>query len=199
MLRTLYIFIFYFIELRYLYYSIQREKNIPFSDLIVNYTRIKMLLRILCLLVISSSLLVNCLAPVPPVYRKAVMALKLYRSYASHNPLVYSLLNILIHHKYAKIFTSDQAIEMALNDIKELDKKTGKNNEGLLREIIYGKSCKTNDNNCLNRNGKKPANISPELTQRITLNLDKIFGDDDGSSNNDDTSAADTSNQITNK
>ncbi|CAF1955689.1 unnamed protein product [Rotaria magnacalcarata] len=138
-----------------------------------------MFLRIFCLLFIPSCLLVNAVFSAPPIYQKAAMGLNFYRSYASHNPLVYSLLNILIHNKQAKAFISDRAIEMALDDIQELDQKTGKNNEKLFRELIYGKICKPPGSNCVNSNGPKPTRLSPELTQRIITSLDKYFSDDD--------------------
>ncbi|CAF3112845.1 unnamed protein product [Rotaria socialis] len=145
-----------------------------------------MFLRIFCLLFIPSCLLVNAAFPAPSIYRKAAVGLKFYRSYASHNPLVYSLLNILIHNKHAKAFISDQAIEMALNDLKELDQKTGKKNEELFRELIYGKICKPSDNNCVNSNRSTPTRLSPELAQRIITSLDKYVSSDGANQNASD-------------
>ncbi|CAF0828971.1 unnamed protein product [Rotaria sp. Silwood1] len=106
------------------------------------------------------------------------MGLKLYRSSASYNPVVYSLLNILIHNKQAKAFVSDQAIEMALDEMKEFDQKTASNNEQLLRQLIYDTYCKNNESNCLRSNRNKHNHVTPDLAQKIVLTLDDYFTDD---------------------
>ncbi|CAF2420312.1 unnamed protein product [Rotaria sp. Silwood2] len=106
------------------------------------------------------------------------MGLKLYRSSSLYNPVVYSLLNILIHNKRAKAFVSEQAIEMALDEMKEFDQQTASNNEQLLRQLIYGTYCKNNENNCFRSNRNKINPITSDLAQRIALTLDDYFTDD---------------------
>ncbi|CAF0955415.1 unnamed protein product [Rotaria sordida] len=106
------------------------------------------------------------------------MGLKLYRSHPLYNPVTYSLLNILIHNKQAKAFVSDEAIEMALDDIKEFDQKAASNNEPLLRQLIYGTYCKSNEKNCVRSNRKKVNHVSSDLAQQISLALDEYSTDD---------------------
>lgn len=137
-----------------------------------SYIKHLMFLRQVLLLSIFGWFSVNCLAPALPNYRKAEIALNRYNSYSSYNPIVHSLLNVLIHVKKAKAFISDKAIEMALEQVKEFDEKTGENNEPLLRQLIYGTNCNPNDKNCLSSNRKPP---TPDVKQRITIALDKFF------------------------
>jgi len=134
-----------------------------------------MFLRILLFSLIFGWFSVNCLVPVPSSYRKAELALKRYMSNPSHNPIIYSLLNVLIHDKQARAFISDKAIEMALEQIKEFDKKTKTNNEKFLRRVIYGINCKHNENDCSPSNQQKTTRPTPKLKQRIILALDKFF------------------------
>jgi hypothetical protein len=134
-----------------------------------------MFLRIFLFSLIYGWFSVNCLAPVPPVYRKAELALKSYVSNPSHNPVIYSLLNVLIHDKQARAFISDQAIEMALENIKELDQKTKTRNEQLLSQVIYGINCKPNGKNCSSINGRKINRPTPDLEEFIVVALDKYF------------------------
>lgn len=141
-----------------------------------------MVLRVFLILLIPGWLAVNGLVPVPPVYRKAVFALKQYRSYQYHNPLVYSLLNVLIHNKQAKAFVSQEAIELSLDYIRQFDKKMTTNNEQLFRQIIFGTTCKRNDKNCLQSHQQKANLLTPELKEQIILELDKHFQNDDSKS-----------------
>jgi hypothetical protein len=110
----------------------------------------------------------------------------------SHNPITYSLFNVLIHDKQARPFISDRAITMALEQVKEFDQQRKKNNEKLLRQAIYGINCKRNGNNCLYFNRQKIHRTPQDLKQRIVLELDKFFSisnidddDDDGSNPTD--------------
>jgi hypothetical protein len=134
-----------------------------------------MFLRTILLLTISSWLSVHCLVPLPASYRKAELALNRYISHSSYDPITHSLLNVLIHVKQAKAFISDQAIEMALENIKEFDQETDGNNEPLLRQIIYGINCKFNDKDCLHSNRNQLGSPTPDLKQRISVALDKFF------------------------
>jgi len=127
------------------------------------------------LLLIFGWFSVDCLVPVPPVYRRAEFALKRFMSNPSYNPITYSLLNVLIHDKQARAFISDQAITMALEQVKEFDQQTKTNNEKLLRQAIYGINCKRNRSNCLPFNRQKINRTSQDFKQRIVLELDKFF------------------------
>jgi hypothetical protein len=139
-----------------------------------------MFLRTILLLTIFSWLSVDCLVPVPPSYRKAELALNSYISYSSYNPITHSLLNVLIHVKQAKAFISDQAIEMALEHVKKFDQETEENNEPILRQIIYGTNCKSDDKNCLPSNRNRLGSPTPDLKQRIAVALDKFFANNKG-------------------
>ena len=135
-----------------------------------------MFLRIFFLLFVAGWYSANCYVPVPPIYRKAELALKRYISHPSHNPIIYSLLNVLIHDKQAKAFISDQAIEMALENVKKIDKKSRTNNEQPLRQVIYGKNCQPNDSNCSPANQRKINQPTSDLKQHIMSELDNFFG-----------------------
>jgi hypothetical protein len=134
-----------------------------------------MFLHVVCLCLIPSWLLVNCVVPVPPLYRKAELALNRYISAPSYNPVIHSLLNVLIHVKQAKAFISDEAIESALEEVKDFDQNTKINNEQLFRQVIYGRNCKKGDNNCDPSNRRKINPPTPDLKQRIVAELDKFF------------------------
>lgn len=134
-----------------------------------------MFLRIFYVLLIVGWSSVNCVVPVPPIYRKAKLALNRYLSSPSYHPVIYSLLNVLIHVKQAKAFISDEAINMALHEVKELDQSTKTNNVESLRQIIYGRNCKNSANNCTSSNQRKINPPPPDLKQRIISELDKFF------------------------
>jgi hypothetical protein len=136
-----------------------------------------MLLRICLLAFIVGWFSVNGLVPVPPIYRKAASALKSYTSNPSYNPIVYSLINVFIHDKRARAFISDQALELALTQIKELDQTSQTTNEKLLRQLIYGINCKHAGKNCSLSHRQKINRPAPHLKQQIVLALDKFFGD----------------------
>ena len=136
-----------------------------------------MFLRIICVLLITGWFPVSSVVPVPSIYRKAELALNHYMSSPSYNPIIHSLLNVLIHVKRARAFISDEAIDMALNDFKVVDQNTKGNNVQSLRQIIYGKNCKKNSKNCTVSNHRKINPPSQDLKQRIVLELDKFFED----------------------
>ena len=119
-----------------------------------------MLFRVLCLLTIISYFHVQCYLAVPSIYRKAELALRRYSSNKNHNPVVYSLLNILIHDKRAKAFTSASAIEKSLVDVKQFNE----NDEPILRELIQQ-----------TKNSKQPAKLTAPLKADLESVLDTFF------------------------
>jgi hypothetical protein len=136
-----------------------------------------MFLRIFFLLLICGCFSVHSLSPVSPAYRKAELALRRYLAQPACNSVIYSLLNVLIHDKQAKAFITEQAIEMALEHVKELDQTAKTNNEQALRQIIYASNCKPNDNNCFPSNHQKTYKPTADLKQHIASALDKLFID----------------------
>lgn len=149
----------------------------------IQYKTILMLLRLFLLSLIFGWFSVECLVPVPPIYRKAVLALKRYVENPHHNPVTYSLLNVPIHDKQARAFTTDQAIDMALEQIKDLDEKGRTHIAKLLNKVIYGIDCKRNGNNCLSPSRRKPIRPTPDLKNHIVLALDDFF--DNGNADDD--------------
>ncbi|UJR21686.1 hypothetical protein I4U23_024763 [Adineta vaga] len=92
-----------------------------------------MLFRTLWLLIITSYLQVQCYIPVSSVHKKVDIALRRYSSNIDSNPIVHSLLNVLVHDKRAKAFVTNEAIEKSLEDVKKFNKK----DESVLRRLIY--------------------------------------------------------------
>jgi hypothetical protein len=134
-----------------------------------------MFVGIIVLFLVSNWLPVHCLGPVPTIYRKAELALNRYMSHPFHDPVIHSLLNILIHDKHARAFISDQAIDIALATIKQFDQQTNAHSESLFHEIIYGKRCQQNQSNCKLSNEWEPFKPTPDLKAKITSALDKFF------------------------
>jgi hypothetical protein len=126
-----------------------------------------MFIRALFLLAITSWFQVNCYVPVAPIYRKAEEALHRYSSNFAHNPVIYSLLNILVHDKQATAFVSDEAIDLSLNEIKKYNVK----DEKVLRQIIHD-----------TRNPLESSQLSPNVKEQIISALDTFFSN----SNTDD-------------
>jgi len=119
-----------------------------------------MFFRILCLITVFGWFQVQCYVTVPSIYREAHRALHHYSSEAEHNPVIFSLLNVLVHDKRAKAFITDQAIERALSDVK----KFNADDEDVLRGIIYRKKSLLKSNH-----------VSKELKQDIQSALDTFF------------------------
>ena len=119
-----------------------------------------MFFRILCLFTVIGLFQVQCYVTVPPVYRDAERALQRYSSDAQHDPVIFSLLNVLVHDKRAKAFTTDQAIERALTDVKRFNA----DDEDVLRTIIFQK-----------KSSLKPNQVSKELKQDIQTALETFF------------------------
>jgi hypothetical protein len=119
-----------------------------------------MFFRIFCLFIVLGWFQVQCYVTVPPIYREADRALHRYSSEAKHDPVIFSLLNVLVHDKRAKPFTTDQAIERALADVK----KFNADDDDILRGIIYQKKSLLKTNS-----------VSKELKQDIQTALDTFF------------------------
>ncbi|CAF0802844.1 unnamed protein product [Adineta ricciae] len=112
---------------------------------------------------------------VDPMYRKAELALNHYSASLSRNPIVYSLLNVLIHDQQAKAFVSDEAIELALQHIREFDLEINDHTEKIFRQIIYGVDCGPADKDCLSKEQGSARTPSPDTQQRIVAALDNFF------------------------
>lgn len=121
-----------------------------------------MLFRTFCLFIIFCWFPVQCYVPIPSIYRKVETALHDYSSHQDHNPIIYSLLNVLIYDKRAKAFITPEAIEKSLEDVKKFNENDAK----ILRKLIYG----ANDTPLKSNN--KPA---AELKEDIELALDTFF------------------------
>jgi hypothetical protein len=128
--------------------------------IIINHTQIRMLFRIFCLLTIAGWFQVQCYVTVPSIYRKAEMALHHYSSHIGHNPVIFSLLNVLVYDKRARAFITDGAIEKSLEDVKKINK----NDEQILRRIIYRR-----------KNLEKVNKLSVESKENIESALDTFF------------------------
>jgi len=121
---------------------------------------ITMFFRTFCLLIIAGWFQAQCYVTVPSIYKKVEVALQDYSSREDHNPVIFSLLNVLIYDKRAKAFITNEAIEKSLEDIK----KFNEHDEQILREIIYGKQILLKEN--------EP---SIELKEDIQSALDTFF------------------------
>jgi hypothetical protein len=119
-----------------------------------------MFFRIFCLLTITAWLQVEGYVPVPFIYQKVEIALHHYSSHPEHNPVIFSLLNVLVYDKYAKAFITPEAIETSLKDVK----KFRQNDEKILRRIIYGKTKPVKSNR-----------LSSALKENIQSALDTFF------------------------
>jgi hypothetical protein len=119
-----------------------------------------MFFRIFCLLTITAWVQVQCYVPVPSIYQKVETALHHYSSHPEHNPVIFSLLNVLVYGKHAKAFITPEAIEISLKDVK----KFHENDEEILREIIYGKTKPAKSNR-----------LSSALEDNIQSALDTFF------------------------
>jgi hypothetical protein len=119
-----------------------------------------MFIRIFCLVIITGWFQVQCNIPVPSTYRKVEVALHHYSSNGNHNPVIYSLLNVLVHDKLAKAFITNEAIEKSLEDVK----KFNEDDEQSLRQLIYDR-----------KNLFEPNELPDELKQEIESALDTLL------------------------
>jgi len=92
-----------------------------------------MLFGLVTLLTTFTFLYVHCYIPVPIIYQKAESALTRYSSQIEHSPVIFSLLNVIIHDKLTRPFIVNQAIETCLADVK----KFNSDDEEILRDFIY--------------------------------------------------------------
>lgn len=106
---------------------------------------------------------VQCYVPVPSIYREANQAIRDYAFQTEANPVVYSLLNVLIHDKRAKAFINNEAVEQVLNEVKKFNPK----DEEILRSVIFGE-----------QSPGESIELSDELKQRVQSALDAFFTDD---------------------
>ncbi len=131
-----------------------------------------MFIRIFFLVMITGWFQVQCNVPVSSIYRRVEVALHHYSSNRNHNPVIYSLLNVLVHDKLAKAFITNEAIEKSLEDVKRFNE----DDEQSLRQVIYDK-----------KNLLKPNELPDKLKQEIESALDTLLSNP----NNDDFEAFD--------
>lgn len=134
-----------------------------------------MFLGLFFVLIMSNWCPVNTLVAVPAIYRKAETALDRYFSQPAHNPVIHSLLNILIHDKQSRAFITDQAIDIALEHMKVFDQQIHTQNEPIFREIIYGKPCTSDHPDCLTEKDWPYFQPTSDLKDKISSVLDKFF------------------------
>ena len=134
-----------------------------------------MLLGLFFVLIVSNWYPVNSLVAVPAIDRKAEAALNLYFSHPTHNPVIHSLLNILIHNKQSRAFITDQAIDIALEHMKVFDQQIHVHNEPIFREVIYGKRCPSAHPDCLIEKDWPYYQPTTDLQEKISTVLDKFF------------------------
>ena len=127
--------------------------------------------RLIVLFVLISCFPVHCFVRTTSIRRQAELALKRYYQQPTHDPIVHSLLNVLIHDEHSKAFISDQAVHNALKKIKEFDPQT----ESALRQIIYSKRCPANQINCPLVPSSKAFQPTEELKEKIISALDEFF------------------------
>ena len=125
-------------------------------------TTMIMFFRTLGLLTMIGWFEIQCYVPVPSIYREADQALRHYSFQPDHNPLIYSLLTILVYDKRAKAFINEQIIEQALNDVQKFNRQ----DDEILRTVIYGE-----------QSSMKSPELSDELKQGVQLALDVFFSD----------------------
>ena len=140
---------------------------------------------------------INCASLSLPVYRKAQLALKHYIADPSADPVTHSLLNVLIHDKNARAFTTDQAIEQAINSVKQINEKSNNSYlEKYLRQAVYGLKCNQNGADCVSSveiNNARPT-PSTHLKQQIVAALDSFFSGLDNDEEEHDIPSSETVN-----
>jgi hypothetical protein len=123
-----------------------------------------MFFRIFFLLTITSWFQINCYVPVPLIYRNVELALRRYSSSIDYNPVIYSLLNVLIYDKRAKAFIINEAIEQSLEAVKKFDE----NDEAIMRQVILSTQTPT-----------KSDELSDDVKEEIHSALDTFFANQD--------------------
>ena len=135
-----------------------------------------MLFRVFLLIVILNCYSVNSAAlPIQLPYQQAEVALKRYTLNPAHNPIIHSLFNVYVHDKRGRAFISDEAMELALIQIKELDSISKSNVEKILREFIHAVNCRRLGKNCQPAYRQKINRLTPDVKQKIVVALDSFF------------------------
>lgn len=136
-----------------------------------------MLFRVFFLIVIFDCYSVNSATthPIQLPYQQAEVALKRYTLNPAHNPIVHSLFNVYVHDKRGRAFISDDAMELALMQIKELDSISKSNVEKTLREFIHAVNCRRLGKNCQPAHRQKINRLTPDVKQKIVVALDNFF------------------------
>ena len=96
---------------------------------------------------------------VPKIYRKMDVLLQRYAADPKSNPLVHSLLNVLIYDKRARAFISERAIETSVEEISKWNRKDGE----ALRKF-------------LDRGRVIPPPLSSDVKDQVADVLDQFFG-----------------------
>lgn len=136
-----------------------------------------MLFRLLLFILIVDCYCANRAAPLSPLpYQQAEVALKRYTLNPAYNPIIHSLFNVYVHDKRGRAFISDDAIELALIQIKELDQISKSNVEKTLREFIHAVNCRRLGKNCQSSSHRQKINrLTPDVKQKIVVALDDFF------------------------
>jgi hypothetical protein len=136
-----------------------------------------MFVRIATFLLLVQVFAITGYVSIPRALRKVDTALQRYYQHPSHNPLVHSLLNILVHDRKSRAFITEDAIRMALEEIRTFDQTYRTQLEPALRDAVFGKPCQSQSNRCatpLQANTFRP---TPELKEKIADALDDFFAD----------------------
>lgn len=92
-----------------------------------------MFFHVVCLSAVVCCLTAQSSAPLRSMSQRIELALHHYRSSLNQNPMVDSLLRILVNDRLTKQYMTDEAIQQALDDVKRVDR----NDEAILRKFIY--------------------------------------------------------------
>lgn len=126
-----------------------------------------MFLHVLGLVTIFGCLQVQSYVPVPASYKKIYAALDRYSSNPTHNPIIYSLLTVLVYDKRSKAFITDDALELALEDVKRINV----NDERILRKFFSSSKSQW-------KNEKVPAELSENIETALDIFFSKANTDD---------------------
>lgn len=119
-----------------------------------------MQIQLLCLTAILFTSQVHSFIQVPKLYRKMDVLLQRYAADPKSNPIVHSLLNVLIYDKRARAFISERAIQTSLEEIGKWNRK----DEETLRKF-------------LDRTRVAPPPLSSKVKDQVAEVLDKFFGE----------------------
>lgn len=117
-----------------------------------------MWIQLVCFAALLGSSQVHSFIQVPKVYRKMDVLLQRYAADPNSNPIVHSLLNVLVYDKRARAFISERAIQTSLNEIGKWNRK----DEQTLRKF-------------LDKTRVSPPQLSSQVKDQLTEVLDKFF------------------------